>query len=266
MTFVASTTPASKPETLHILASAAERSVSHPQHAESSEGHTGKSGPEQPARSMPGSAFGQHGQHLSPNSKADASRQAAAAKPDASAASAAAQQGLPAVKSVPAAGQSGMNVQGQPHAHSSSSSKSEAGKGAMAARTLMFFKGSPCALGCTVLLKGAPKHVLASVKKVTEVGGRLPPSAIRQCTHNLPHLRSSVTNAVIHLCTLVQGSPDVLASVWKGTCPVQGIQRLQTGYEYQMQFDACFKKDTFLAAVCGVCCLPKPLGDCLPGR
>ena len=209
MTFVASTTPASKPETLHILASAAERSVSHPQHAESSEGHTGKSGPEQPARSMPGSAFGQHGQHLSPNSKADASRQAAAAKPDASAASAAAQQGLPAVKSVPAAGQSGMNVQGQPHAHSSSSSKSEAGKGAMAARTLMFFKGSPCALGCTVLLKGAPKHVLASVKKVAEVGGRLPPSAIRQCTHNLPHLRSSVTNAVIHLCTLVQGSPDV---------------------------------------------------------
>ena len=186
MTSVASAIPASKNETLHVLANAAERSVPHAQPAESSEGHTGKAAPEQPANCLPGSVFGQLGQQVSPNSKADASRQAAAAKPDASAASAAAHQGLPPVKSVPVAGQAGVNVQGQPQSHTSSSSKSEAGKGAMAARTLMFFKGSPCALGCTVLLKGAPKHVLASVKKVTEVGVRhcpLPSASVPAIFH-----------------------------------------------------------------------------------
>ncbi|EIE24976.1 hypothetical protein COCSUDRAFT_83669 [Coccomyxa subellipsoidea C-169] len=45
---------------------------------------------------------------------------------------------------------------------------SESGKGMMAARTLMFFKGCPNALGCTVLLKGAPREALAAVKKVMQ--------------------------------------------------------------------------------------------------
>ena len=184
MTSVASAAQASKHETLQTLASAAERSASHAQHADSSEGQPG----------LPGSAFGQHGQQLSPPPKADASRQSAAAKlsaPAASLASAAAQQALAAVNALPAAAQPGMNVQGPQLLHNSSS-KSEAGKGAMAARTLMYFKGSPCALGCTVLLKGAPRHVLASVKKVMEVGGR-PYSALsslilpsKGCTLNGP--------------------------------------------------------------------------------
>lgn len=178
MTSMASATPANKHEVLNTLASAAERSAPQAQHAEPLDGHLGKPGSEQVATSVPGSAFGQHGQQASPPFKADAGRQSAAAKPDASAASlasAAAPQALAAIKALPAAGQPGVNVLGQLQAHSSSSSKSEASKGAMAARTLMYFKGSPCALGCTVLLKGAPRHVLASVKKVMEVGVRLQP-------------------------------------------------------------------------------------------
>jgi hypothetical protein len=39
----------------------------------------------------------------------------------------------------------------------------------MAARTLMFFKGCPNALGCTVLLKGSSREVLVAVKKVMQV-------------------------------------------------------------------------------------------------
>ena len=180
MTSVASATAANRLETLNTLASAAERSVPHPQLAEPLEGHTSKLGSEQIASSMPRSAFGQPGQQASTPPKVDAGRQSAATKPDASGAPlapAAAQQALAAVKALPASGQSGVNVPG-PHSHSSSSSsKLEASKGAMAARTLMFFKGSPCALGCTVLLKGAPRPVLASVKKVMEVGGHLQPSS-----------------------------------------------------------------------------------------
>ena len=170
MTSVASAA-VSKHETLQTLASAAERSASHAQQADSSEGQPG----------MPGSAFGQHGQQLSLTPKTDASRQSAAAKlnaPAGSLASAAAHQALAVVNALPAAGQPGVIVQGQPLLHNSSS-KSETSKGAMAARTLMYFKGSPCALGCTVLLKGAPRHVLASVKKVMEVGGS---SIFSQCT------------------------------------------------------------------------------------
>lgn len=171
MTSVASAA-VSKHDALQTLASAAERTASHAQHADSSEGQPG----------MPGSAFGQHGQQLSPPPKADASRQTAATKlsaPGAPLASAAAHQALAAVNASPAAGQPGVNVHGQPLLHNSSF-KSEAGKGAMAARTLMYFKGSPCALGCTVLLKGAPRHVLASVKKVMEVGGYSQPSIISE--------------------------------------------------------------------------------------
>ncbi|BDA49325.1 probable 1-phosphatidylinositol-3-phosphate 5-kinase FAB1C [Coccomyxa sp. Obi] len=41
-------------------------------------------------------------------------------------------------------------------------------KGMMAARTLMFFKGCPHALGCTVLLKGAPREPLVAIKKVMQ--------------------------------------------------------------------------------------------------
>ena len=36
-------------------------------------------------------------------------------------------------------------------------------------RTLMFFKGCPRPLGCTVLLKGADAHQLILLKKVTKV-------------------------------------------------------------------------------------------------
>lgn len=46
-------------------------------------------------------------------------------------------------------------------------------KGMMAARTLMFFKGCPHALGCTVLLKGAPRDLLVALKKVMQVCTRL---------------------------------------------------------------------------------------------
>lgn len=45
----------------------------------------------------------------------------------------------------------------------------DAPKGAMAARTLMFFKGCPSALGCTVLLKGASREALVAVKKIMQV-------------------------------------------------------------------------------------------------
>ena len=43
-------------------------------------------------------------------------------------------------------------------------------KGPMAARTLMYFRGTPRAVGCTILLKGASVEVLTAVKKVTRVG------------------------------------------------------------------------------------------------
>ncbi len=59
---------------------------------------------------------------------------------------------------------------------------SESGKGMMAARTLMFFKGCPKALGCTVLLKGAPREALAAVKKVMQVCS-LPPSDLLSTGH-----------------------------------------------------------------------------------
>ena len=49
----------------------------------------------------------------------------------------------------------------------------EPGKGVMAARTLMFFRGCARALGCTVLLKGAPRETLVAVKKVMQA--RRPP-------------------------------------------------------------------------------------------
>ena len=50
---------------------------------------------------------------------------------------------------------------------------SDSVKGMMAARTLMFFKGCPHALGCTVLLKGAPRELLVALKKVMQVCTRL---------------------------------------------------------------------------------------------
>lgn len=53
---------------------------------------------------------------------------------------------------------------------SNSLKMTESVKGMMAARTLMFFKGCPNALGCTVLLKGAPRESLCAVKKVMQVG------------------------------------------------------------------------------------------------
>lgn len=171
MTSVASAShPASalhgKHDTLKTLASAAERSGASAQQAET----LGQLG-EQLAHSLPGAPFGQPGQpspNLSPNSKADPSRQPGASKSDAGLAPlsfSAAQQGSAAAKLPSALGQP---VHPQQLGHTNSS-KSEASKGAMAARTLMFFKGCPRALGCTVLLKGAPRHVLAAVKKVMEV-------------------------------------------------------------------------------------------------
>ena len=159
-------TPSSKHDALKALASAAERSAPHAQHPESPEGYKSRAGGEQVASSLPGSL----GQLTSP-SKTDPSRQAGAARPEIGAISSvfsAAQHPLAAVKALPSVGQPGLNGQGQVLGHTGNSK--EAGKGAMAARTLMFFKGCPSSLGCTVLLKGAPKSVLASVKKVMEVG------------------------------------------------------------------------------------------------
>ncbi len=52
---------------------------------------------------------------------------------------------------------------------SNSLKQNDAIKGAMAARTLMFFKGCPNALGCTVLLKGSSREALVAVKKIMQV-------------------------------------------------------------------------------------------------
>ena len=167
MTFPApAATPSSKHDTLKTLASAAERSASHAQHLDSPEGHKSRPGGEQVASSLPGSS----GQLTSPF-KTDPSRQSGAAGSEISATPlglSAAQHPVAAVKALLSVGQPDVNGQGQVLGHTSTSK--EAGKGAMAARTLMFFKGCPSSLGCTVLLKGAPKSVLASVKKVMEVG------------------------------------------------------------------------------------------------
>lgn len=119
-----------------------------------------------PTGSMPISSFGQHAhnQH-GPNSKGDASKAPEAGSASSPGGSAAAQQALAAVKALPTAGQPG-----QQHGITQTNSfKNETGKGAMTVRTLMYFKGCPRALGCTVLLKGAPRNVLAPVKKVMEV-------------------------------------------------------------------------------------------------
>lgn len=58
----------------------------------------------------------------------------------------------------------------------------DSGKGMMAARTLMFFKGCPNPLGSTVLLKGAPREALVAVKKVMQVRARAP------CSMNVPNV------------------------------------------------------------------------------
>jgi hypothetical protein len=114
---------------------------------------------------MPISSFGQHvhNQH-SPNPKAETNK-AAETGPASSPGGSAAQLALAAINKLPTAGQPG-----QQHGITQTNSfKNETGKGAMTVRTLMYFKGCPRALGCTVLLKGAPRNVLASAKKVMEV-------------------------------------------------------------------------------------------------
>ena len=150
---------ASPPE--RSLASSAQHTDQH------TEGPATRTLGDPPAGSMPISSLGQHAhnQH-SPNSKADASKAPEAGSASSPGGSAAAQQALAAVKALPTAGQPG-----QQHSITQTNSfKNETGKGAMTVRTLMYFKGCPRALGCTVLLKGAPRNVLAPVKKVMEVG------------------------------------------------------------------------------------------------
>ena len=126
---------------------------------------------------------------------------------------AAAQQTSAAAKALPGAGQPGAPVQAQPQLRNSTS-KTEAGRGAMAARTLMFFKGCPCALGCTVLLKGAPRHVLASVKKVMEVCSHVHPTVL---TH---YIQSGGYEVLVFTHFLsFRKNPEILASeARRGLC------------------------------------------------
>ena len=160
-----------KHETLKTLAAAAERSrPSGPAgQAEASERAASQPACEHVPVLIPKSSFGQHN-HPSPNAKADPSKQPGAPKNDTAAvthAASAAQQGSSAGKPSPAASS---QLSGQPQLVGlQNGARAEASKGATAARTLMYFRGCPEALGCTVLLKGAPRSVLASVKKVTEV-------------------------------------------------------------------------------------------------
>ena len=157
-----------KHETLKTLAAAAERSGPAKQ-AEASESAASQLASEQVPVLIPKSSFGQHS-HTSPNAKADPSKQPGLPKHDTGAvphAPSVVQQDSLAGKPSPAASS---QLSGQPQLVGlQNGSKIEASKGATAARTLMYFKGCPEALGCTVLLKGAPRNVLASVKKVTEV-------------------------------------------------------------------------------------------------
>ena len=164
-----------KHETLKTLAAAAERSgPSGPagqagQQAEASERAAPQLASEHVPVLIPKSSFGQHS-NTSPNAKADPSKPPGPTKNGTAAvpnAPTAVQQGSLAV--TPSAATSSQ-LSGQPQLVGlQNGTKTEASKGATAARTLMYFKGCPEALGCTVLLKGAPRNVLASVKKVTEV-------------------------------------------------------------------------------------------------